>query len=243
MADGAVFPNGIVSFVNHRNSIDDIDAGDINKIQTEVRAIEEALGSQILELNLLTQEEQNLESNLALFEAQTSLLFSDLSQLIQYVMNGSHIPSFRLEMNTPFTLGKGIQLAPAGWIAFTNTALANTGFGSAWGSMATGNYGWVVPKSGFYSIQGSVHFEVSTTLVSDGEYNAAILINGQQSHAFNRDYYNRTQTPGITHVLVDVNLQTWLNYGDTLGLYASQYSPNSQTVNFASLAGHWVRGL
>lgn len=247
----SVFPNGIVSFTTKRNLLDDVDASDINKMQNEIIAIEESIGEQNNKIALLTQEEINLAQqegalaqNLEIYEAQTAFEFNTLNDKVEYYANGSHIPAFRLEMNTAVSVGTGV---PGVQVGFTTSTLSNSNInGVTWGQIAGGNVYYQAPKSGFWSLQGTVHYNVnpggSPFNSADGEYNASIYFNGVQSHAFNRDYYNHAQTPGITHVLVDVSIQTWLNAGDLISLFTSQYSAAAQSLGFASLSGFWVRG-
>jgi cell division septum initiation protein DivIVA len=123
---GATFPNGIASFKQHQDNLDAVEANDVNKIQDELVAVEEALGDALTEIQDIEDEVDELEDEVDALQNKDTIIikrFKNLKELIGSLWNGQNIYAATTS-GANLTIKKGGLWVAVGHVDFN---LATTG--------------------------------------------------------------------------------------------------------------------
>lgn len=184
---GATFPNGIASFVTHRNLLDDVDAADINKIQEEITAIQTVLGALLTEVIDIETDVQELEEEQASDDATEVVFrnrFENLKAQIDYVRNGYHVYAAEVtcsDKNIP-KITKNLETAKPRLLSMAKPPADKDP------RRLYNGTGFTLRKSGFWLLQGHVRYDLKEGAGSAnyGMYQAAIGIGDAWARGMDR---------------------------------------------------------
>jgi hypothetical protein len=248
---GATFPNGIASFKQHVDLIDDVTAPDINKIQDEVVALQELVGEMATEFQVVEKEITNIDREVDNLEADnlldtqrdTSLLvkYNTLKDMIQALWDGKNIYAAEASLsNKKLRVVESKRPYPPDLVTLNKPS-------SSADPMAMWNgTGFTLKKSGFWNIQGEIHVNLASIPARDrrnyGLYEASLTLNGTDwTRSLDRQY-PITDDRWWHDVVLRPSLMGWLAAGTRVQLRAAQSSELTQNMASARLSLHRVRG-
>lgn len=153
----ASFPNGIASFTPKRDNLDTNYANDINRLQDEIVAIEQALGVLINKVTDLSIEVTTDEQQVAQYETQTTTEFASLADRLNWLQAGYHIRAAHVAGSDFLVSPVDVQSD----IGATLKMSAPTNVADPYG-LWNGS-GLTLNKSGFWILNGFVRFDVGDT--------------------------------------------------------------------------------
>lgn len=240
---GATFPNGIASFKTHNDFTDPVEAADVNKIQDELVAVEEALGAALNEITIIEDEVSVLTSEQttdAGIDASLVRKYESLKDLLSDLWDGQNIYAATASgsnikvRNTPAS-----RPYPPDLLQLSNPGTSNDPMGMWNGT------GFTLKKSGFWVAHGVVNFGLAATGPGSndnfGTYEASITQNGTEwIRGLDRRY---PVVDSYWHnVVLQPTLMGWFTKGTHLTLRAAQSSNLNQNVASAHLGLYRVRG-
>jgi cell division septum initiation protein DivIVA len=240
---GATFPNGIASFKQHQDNLDAVEAVDVNKIQDELVAVEEALGDALTEIQDIEDEVDELEDEVDALQNKDTIIikrFKNLKELIGSLWNGQNVYAATTSgANLTVKKTAAERPFPPGLVNLSKPDASDDPM-----KMWNGT-GFTIKKSGLWVAVGHVDFNLATTgpnvNKNFGTYEASVTINGQNwTRALDRDYPVVDKT--WHDVVLNPVLMAWLPKGTKLTLRAAQSSDINQTVKSAHLGIYRVRG-
>lgn len=229
---GASFPNGIASFKEHRDLLDDVEAADINKIQAEVVAIEETLGDAITTLILVQQEIDDLGEST---DAIATIRFDSLAALIQALWVSSNVIAASASVSNKKLPASNQPIFPPSAVNLSKPDSADDPF-----LMWNGN-GFTTIVSGFWVVEGQIIVKLGANSPTNvGDYVGSVAANSE-------DY---TKGLDIVHVsdqtqdtlVLRPSFSGWLPKGTRISLLAQSFTGAQQVISNARLSLHRVRG-
>lgn len=243
---GATFPNGIAAFTTKKNMVDDVEAGDINKLQDEVVALEETLGDALTTLEILEEEVTDLASDLAEDDSSSksrdnslTVKYRTLKELINDLWWGKNIYVAQA-VRTNFTLRKTPSTRPYP----PNLIHLNKPSGADDPAAMWNGTGFTLKKSGFWVINGIVDINLAKVGPSSnqnfGTYEGSITFNSTDwVQGLDRQYPQVDET--WHNVVLNPSFTGFLAKGTKISLRAAQSSALDQNVQRARLTVHMVR--
>ena len=263
----ATFPNGIASFTQKQDNVDVNYAADINRLQEEIIAIEQSLGTLLNTVNdlsnevtqiegdidNLSEEEQQNEAQDALFENQTTVKFKNLGDRLNYLQNGYHIRAAAISgsnyLINPINNAPKFQSTMPTPLRLAKPSVSQDPYG-----MYNG-WGFTLNKSGFWLMQGSVRFDVGDTRPKGGggnddnanwskknagAYQAALEFGGNWTTGMDRKSIV-DDSGWWPNMFLNPIVMGWFAAGTKFTLRASQSSAIKQRVSTARMAAVWFR--
>lgn len=248
----ATFPNGIASFSEKRNLLDDVDASDINRLQDEIIAVQSTLGALITEVASIENEVQVLEEADAaaddLTQAQNITRFRSLKERLDAIQKGQHVHAVDLQDIKATSIKKSDKprlSEKPGALKFNKPSTPQDPF-----KMYNGS-GFTLRKAGFWHIQGFVLYDLAdrgqdgvpanyNLAKNAGLYQAAIGVGNAFAVGMDRQEVVKDAVQG--NVFLSPSRLGWFPAGTRITLRTSQASDSNQIVRKAALSAVLLRG-
>lgn len=241
---GATFPNGIVEFTEKKNLFDDVDANDINRMQNEIRAIEEVLGplvntvtNIVADVNTLDQEVDFINAE----ETQEQLIFENMAAQLEYLRLGQNHDAVSLTLGKQITLNNFTKSVET--VAPPILKMGKPNYWEDPNKLYNSRGGITLKKNGLYVVHGHVRYNTASTGINStknyGMFEAGIDVGGAWYRGFDRTQSVRDNI--WANVMLDPIAIGYFRAGQSIYLRTAQTTEIPQLVGGAYLEAVLIR--